>query len=114
MVSNLKKFLRFNILFLFVVFSYSQEGNINYFKTTDSNNKMAYQLIKNELISPTGIFFKDFIYCGPNIWNRYSKIEKINKIEDGNLIFEIPLDTVIIKKKGKLIQRKRDFKIFWQ
>lgn len=105
------------ILFFFILLArqtYSQNG-IVYEKTTDSINKHTIDLIISELSYPTGKIFNKTLYCGPNLWERYSKIDTLLKIKNGNVFFQIPVrnkDKLIIKK-GKLIQSQNDFNIFW-
>lgn len=98
----------------------AQDKDINipkgvvYKKNFDFINNKAIEVIKKELNSPDYSLFEDMVYCGPNIWNRYKNNSNISKIEKGNITFEIPQsDNSIVKKEGKLIQTKEDFKIFW-
>lgn len=103
----------FLIVFLTSFQSYSQNSKIVYNKTTDSINNYTYDLIKSELINSTGQIFDKLVYCGPNLWERYSKIEKTSIIEKGDIQFQIPVNEEIILKSGKLIQDINDFKILW-
>lgn len=105
-------------IYLFIISSlvsmtiFSQEP-VTYQNVSDEINSKIYDLIKSELFNPKYDTFKSKLYCGPNLWKRYSSIENISKIEKGDIEFLIPNGSEQLKEKGKLIQKRDDFKIIW-
>ena len=92
-----------------------------YKKASEELNKEIKDLFSKELSSATVTYslFDGVMFCGPRLWQRYKKNEKIAAISQGNVTFRVPLTDAngkVVKTEsleGKVIQNKDDFKTFW-
>lgn len=94
----------------------AQDGDVQipegvaYKKTDEATNLRAKSLLLQELTKPEYTLFDKYIYCGPNLWDKFQKLP----IKKGNILFQVPqADGSVLQKKGKLIQTNEDYKIFW-
>jgi hypothetical protein len=92
-----------------------------YKKAGDELNNEIKELFLKELSATTVTYslFKGVVFCGPQLWQRYKKNEKIAAIQQGNVTFHVPLFddagkvTKTVLLEGKLIQQTNDFKLIW-
>ena len=85
----------------------------------DDINKKAKELLKNELSDIcTYSLFDKYLTIGPMLWKVIKDVPSVNKIEKGDITFNVPYIDDFGNKNteqmsGKLIQSKEDFKIIW-